>query len=108
MDDVQAVVLLILFVTGVFTAIAWNFLAATAPKESGNSKMADAIRLMLKDQPLHGYELSKRLKKHDPTLFSRGEALLYPVLHIMEDSGELISETKVEEGRTRRYYRLSR
>jgi DNA-binding PadR family transcriptional regulator len=53
---------------------------------------------------VYGAELMKELSSHG---FSIGPGTLYPTLHALEEKGYLISERRVESGRTRRYYRIT-
>lgn len=53
---------------------------------------------------VYGAELMKELSRHG---YSIGPGTLYPILHALEEKEYLISERKVESGRTRRYYRIT-
>ena len=57
--------------------------------------------------PSHGYEIAKRIKQQSEGVLDFKEGTLYPTLHSMEEQGLLEAYTHVENGRTRRYYRLT-
>jgi len=63
------------------------------------------IRRVLKDGPMHGYQILKAIAGRN-TRPTKHLGALYPTLHRMEEAGELLTETREENGRLRRYYRL--
>jgi PadR family transcriptional regulator PadR len=72
----------------------------------GSSELA--ILSVLADEPLHGYELARRIEQQTDGVLRFTLASLYPVLYGMEKRG-LIKGTWREptSGRRRRYYRLT-
>jgi len=68
--------------------------------------LPDLIRRLLKDGPMHGYQIAKAIEKEGNKILMNREGALYPTLHRMEENGELLIETRQENGRLRRYYRL--
>jgi PadR family transcriptional regulator len=58
--------------------------------------------------PLHGYRIAQQIKAKSKGVLDFKEGTLYPALHGLENKGLLTSEEKTENGRTRRYYRLTK
>jgi transcriptional regulator len=57
--------------------------------------------------PAHGYQIAQTIKKQSNNVLSFAEGTLYPTLHGMEKQGLVSAEEVEENGRTRRYYRLT-
>jgi len=70
-------------------------------------KIRRIILETLEHAPRHGYALSQAVQRADAALLAQGEALLYPHLHQWEAEELLSAEQRLEEGRVRRYYRLT-
>jgi len=67
-----------------------------------------AILSVLEDGPLHGYELSRRIKKQTRGALSFSLAALYPMLYRMEQRRWIRGEWETSSnGRQRRCYRLT-
>lgn len=63
---------------------------------------------VLQDEPLHGYEIAKRIKQLSATALSVGEGQLYPALHKLERDGYIEAEWVPQEGKPpRKVYRLT-
>jgi transcriptional regulator len=58
-------------------------------------------------EPSHGYQIAKLIKQQSEGVLDFKEGTLYPTLHSLEEQGLLEAYTQVENGRTRRYYRLT-
>ncbi|MEW5939689.1 MAG: PadR family transcriptional regulator [Chloroflexota bacterium] len=56
-------------------------------------------------EPVFGLWLIEELSKHGYRL---SPGTLYPILHGLEDENLLVSETRVVEGKARKYYRLTK
>ena len=57
----------------------------------------------------YGYELIQRVRELSAGQIEWTEGMLYPVLHWMEDEGQIESEWKTaDSGRKRKYYRLKK
>jgi DNA-binding PadR family transcriptional regulator len=54
-------------------------------------------------EPVYGLWLIEELSKHGYRL---SPGTLYPILHGLEEANLLASETRVVEGKSRKYYRL--
>ncbi len=67
-----------------------------------------AILALLEQDPLHGYEIAKRIERQTRGVLRFDVASLYPVLYRLERRGWLkgVWET-VPSGRRRRYYHLT-
>jgi PadR family transcriptional regulator, regulatory protein PadR len=55
----------------------------------------------------HGYEIAGRIKRQSQGVLDFKEGTLYPTLHTLERDGLLTSEEQLENGRVRRYYKLT-
>jgi DNA-binding PadR family transcriptional regulator len=53
---------------------------------------------------VHGAWLTQELARHG---YAISPGTLYPTLHQLEDAGLLVSERRVVDGRTRRFYRAT-
>lgn len=62
----------------------------------------------LRDAPLYGYEIAKRIREQSREFFSFGEGTLYPLLHKMEEQKLLQSYWKEVGGRRRKYYEVTK
>jgi PadR family transcriptional regulator, regulatory protein PadR len=62
---------------------------------------------VLAEGPNHGYRIAMMIKEHSKGVLDFKEGTLYPTLHTMEQDGWLETFTEEENGRTRRYYRLT-
>lgn len=63
---------------------------------------------VLQEQPLHGYEIAKRIKLLSEKALSVGEGQLYPALHKLERDGMVEAEWIPQEGKPpRKVYRLT-
>ena len=62
---------------------------------------------VLSQGPSHGYQIASEIKKRSSGLLDFQEGTLYPTLHNMERAGLLEVSDAEENGRTRRYYRLT-
>jgi transcriptional regulator len=58
-------------------------------------------------QPAHGYSIAQRIKERSRGVLDFKEGTLYPALHKLEQEGRVDSYEQVENGRTRRYYRIT-
>ena len=62
---------------------------------------------VLQNGPQHGYQIAKDIKQKSKGILDFREGTLYPALHGLERDGCIESYNEVENGRTRRYYRLT-
>ncbi len=57
--------------------------------------------------PTYGYQIAQSVLSQSRGYFELKEGSLYPALHRMERQGLLTAEWRTENGRRRRYYRLT-
>src|SRR5271155_4405474 len=62
----------------------------------------------LMHEPSHGYRIAQKIKERSEGVLDFKEGTLYPALHKLENEGMLESYDSVENGRTRRYYRITK
>lgn len=65
------------------------------------------ILQVVEREPNHGYRIAKQIKARSKGVLDFKEGTLYPALHKLENEGQLKSYEQVQNGRTRRYYRLT-
>jgi PadR family transcriptional regulator, regulatory protein PadR len=63
---------------------------------------------VLANEPSHGYRISQKIKQSSDGLLDFKEGSLYPALHKLENEGSVESYEEAENGRVRRYYRITR
>lgn len=63
---------------------------------------------VLAREPSHGYRIAQEIKAWSEGLLDFREGTLYPALHRLESDGLVESYEGVEQGRTRRYYRITK
>ena len=63
---------------------------------------------LLSEREMYGYEIVTELAKRSQSVFQMKEGTLYPLLHRLEKEGAVSAYEEKKEGRTRRYYRLTR
>ncbi len=62
---------------------------------------------LLAQRPSHGYSLAKQIREQSDDFLNYSEGTLYPTLHGLEKQGLIESFEQEENGRGRRYYRLT-
>jgi PadR family transcriptional regulator PadR len=65
------------------------------------------ILKMVSVRPKHGYQIAQEIKQTSQGILDFKEGTLYPTLHDLEHKGYLDAFVVEENGRTRRYYRLT-
>ncbi len=55
----------------------------------------------------HGYRIAQGIKERSKGVLDFKEGTLYPALHKLEKEGLVESDEEVENGRPRRYYRIT-
>ena len=55
----------------------------------------------------HGYAIAREIKQRSGGVLDFKEGSLYPALHAQENRGFVYSFERTEDGRRRRYYRLT-
>jgi PadR family transcriptional regulator PadR len=59
-------------------------------------------------EPSHGYRIAQGIKERSKGVLDFREGTLYPALHKLENEGLVDSYEEVENGRPRRYYRITK
>src|SRR5579872_6287792 len=62
----------------------------------------------LRNEPCHGYRIAQQIKERSKGVLDFKEGTLYPALHKLENDGLVESCEEVENGRARRYYRITK
>jgi PadR family transcriptional regulator, regulatory protein PadR len=65
------------------------------------------ILQVLSREENHGYRIAQQIKQTSKGVLDFREGTLYPALHGLEQKGLIESDERTEQGRTRRYYRLT-
>ena len=65
------------------------------------------ILQVLRSGPKHGYRVAQEIRELSAGTLDFKEGTLYPALHSHESHGLVESYQRTENGRTRRYYRLT-
>ncbi len=61
----------------------------------------------LLQEPSHGYRIAQRIRERSEGVLDFKEGTLYPALHKLENEGMVESFDNAENGRPRRYYRIT-
>jgi PadR family transcriptional regulator, regulatory protein PadR len=61
----------------------------------------------LRHEASHGYRIAQQIKERSRGVLDFKEGTLYPALHKLENDGLVKSHSTVENGRERRYYRIT-
>ena len=56
---------------------------------------------------MYGYELVSAIRRSTGGAIELGEGCVYPILHAMEDKGQLTCRRMSKDGRSRLYYRVT-
>ena len=62
----------------------------------------------LANEPSHGYRIAQKIKERSKGVLDFKEGTLYPALHKLEAEGMVESYESVENGRSRRHYRITK
>lgn len=65
------------------------------------------ILMVLSTGPSHGYRIVRRIHERSGGALDFKEGTLYPALHTLEDQGLIEGFDQLEDGRTRRNYRIT-
>jgi transcriptional regulator len=66
------------------------------------------LQALKDDESSHGYLIAQRIKDRSEGVLQFKEGTLYPALHKLEADGLVESKEAIENGRTRRYYKLTK
>ena len=62
----------------------------------------------LKKEPMYGYKMIKQIENKSNGVFIFKEGTLYPILHDLEKKKFIESFWEVENGRRRKYYKITK
>jgi PadR family transcriptional regulator PadR len=65
------------------------------------------ILRLLRDREMYGYEIVQAIAAATRQAVTPGEGVIYPLLHTLERQGDLKSQRRPVDGRTRVYYALT-
>jgi PadR family transcriptional regulator PadR len=66
------------------------------------------VLALLEEEPLHGYEIGKRIEARSGGKIAFNAASLYPLLYRLEDRGWIAGQWQQKSGeRRRRFYRIT-
>lgn len=63
---------------------------------------------LLDRKDMYGYEMTKELEIHSAGVFTLKEGTLYPLLHTLESNKLVESYWDEQDGRKRKYYRITK
>lgn len=64
---------------------------------------------LLKENPMYGYEMIKKIEEKSKGIFAFKEGTLYPILHSLESDGYVEAYwQESKEGRKRKYYKITK
>jgi PadR family transcriptional regulator PadR len=63
---------------------------------------------LLASRPMYGYELVQAIKAATAGVLEFGEGCVYPILHRLEEQGQLASSRQTVRGRERHVYQITR
>lgn len=73
---------------------------------SGSTTML--VLKLLENQEMYGYQMIEELERKSNNVFTLKAGTLYPILHNLEQKGMISAYEGVsEEGRTRKYYKIT-
>lgn len=73
---------------------------------SGSTAML--ILKLLEEKDMYGYEMIESLSKRSQNVFELKAGTLYPLLHLLEEKALLTSYEKAVNGKTRKYYGVTK
>lgn len=76
-------------------------------KELMKGSTAMLILTLLGRKEMYGYEMTKEIESRSSGLFTFKEGTLYPILHALEAEKIVESYWSEQEGRKRKYYRIT-
>ncbi len=76
--------------------------------ELKKGSMSTLVLTVLRDGPLHGYQIAREIERRSAGYFECKEGTLYPALHRLEREALVEGEWRAAtEGRRRKYYALT-
>ncbi len=78
------------------------------PNEKNAGSTAVLLLKLLEEKDMYGYEMMEALTQRSNQLFHLKAGTLYPILHGLEKAGWIASYEQDVDGRTRKYYHLTK
>lgn len=79
------------------------------PKELLKGSLKSIVLKLLSEQDrMYGYEITQTVEKLSGGKIKLTYGALYPILHKLENEGQVQTETEIVNNRTRVYYKLTR
>ncbi|TCZ80115.1 PadR family transcriptional regulator [Paenibacillus albiflavus] len=79
----------------------------TINKELMKGSTVTLILTMLDHKDMYGYEMVKELEMSSGSIFTLKEGTLYPILHTLETENYVEAYWNEQQGRKRKYYRIT-
>lgn len=76
-------------------------------KELLKGSTVTLILTLLKRSDMYGYEMTKQIEQYSEGTLTFKEGTLYPLLHTLEANGWIQAYWQENDGRNRKYYRLT-
>jgi DNA-binding PadR family transcriptional regulator len=71
----------------------WHGFGLMASRFFGPGEVRLALLSLLADEPMHGYQLMKRLEERSGGIYRASAGTIYPTLQQLEDEGQITSES---------------
>ena len=81
------------FGPGVFRMFGFGFGGRRGPQAFGRGDLKFALLELLRERPMHGYEMIKALEERAGGFYTPSAGAIYPTLQLMEDRGWVTSQT---------------
>lgn len=81
------------FGPGVFRMFGFGFGGRRGPQAFGRGDLKYALLELLRERPMHGYEMIKALEERAGGFYTPSAGAIYPTLQLMEDRGWVTSQT---------------
>ena len=80
----------------------------TIEKSLTSGSMTMLILKLLSEKDMYGYEMIDTLRKRSQNVFELKAGTLYPLLHGLEEKGLLTVYEQEYQGKTRKYYHVTK
>lgn len=80
----------------------------TIEKSLTSGSMTMLILKLLSEKDMYGYEMIDTLRKRSQNVFELKAGTLYPLLHGLEEKGLLTVYEQENQGKTRKYYHVTK
>ena len=80
----------------------------TIEKSLTSGSMTMLLLKLLSEKDMYGYEMIDTLRKRSQNVFELKAGTLYPLLHGLEEKGLLTVYEQEHQGKTRKYYHVTK